>query len=68
MLQSGSSLVAVRRQPGGGPSIGDGDFHQPDPLIGGESGGGGGPPGEVAASGAGGTALCCPELSWLLLS
>ena len=68
MLQSGSPLMAARHQPGGGPPAGDGDFHQPGPLIGGESGGGGGSPGEVATSGAGGTALCPAELSGLLLS
>ena len=67
MLQSGSPLVAARRQPGSGPPAGDGDFYQPGPLIGGESCGGGGSPGEVEASGAGGTALCCSELSGLLL-
>ena len=68
MLQSGSPLVAARRQPGGRPPAGDGDVHQPGLLIGGESGGGGGSPGEVAASGAGGTALYCTELSGLHLS
>ena len=67
MLQSGSPLVAVRRQPGGRPPAGDGDVHQPGPLIGGESGGGSSP-GEVAASGAGGTALYRTELSGLHLS
>ena len=68
MLQSGSPLVAARRQPGGRPPAGDGDFHQPGLLIGGESGGGGGSPGEVEAGGAGGTALYCAELSGLHLS
>ena len=67
MLQSDSPLVAARRQPRGRPPAGDGDFHQPGPLIGGESSGGGSP-GEVAASGARGTALCCAELSGLHLS
>ena len=47
MLQSGSPLVAARGQPGGRPPAGDGDFHQPGTLIGGESGGGSSSPGEV---------------------